>query len=75
MKEAREKGIVVIKRQLSVHIDFPVRCGVRLELSCSVPEGLGRQWPLCQEEGGTWGFVTLSQHHATGRTLEMPRRG
>ena len=50
--EAREKGIVVIKRQLSVHIDFPVLCGVRLELSCSVPEGLGRQCLLCQEEGG-----------------------
>lgn len=50
--EGREKGIVVIKRQLSVHIDFPVLCGVRLELSCSVPEGLGRQWPLCQEEAG-----------------------
>lgn len=33
MGESREKGIVVIKRQLSVHIDFPVLCGVRLELS------------------------------------------
>lgn len=50
--EGREKGIVVIKRQLSVHIDFPVLCGVRLGLSCSLPEGLGRQWLLCQEEGG-----------------------
>lgn len=46
-----EKGIVVIKRQLSVRIDFPVLCGVRLGLSCSVPAGLGRQWLLCQEEG------------------------
>jgi len=51
------------------------QCGAVSGSSCSVPEGLGRQWPLCQEEGGTWGFVTLSQHHATGRTLEMPRRG
>lgn len=52
MSEGREKRIVVIKRQLSVHIDFPVLCRVRLELSCSAPEGLRRQWLLCQEEGG-----------------------
>lgn len=42
----------MIKRQLSVHIDFPVLCGVRLEPSGSVPAGVGRQWPLCEEEGG-----------------------
>lgn len=52
MGKGRQKRIVVIKRQLSVHIDFPVLCGVRLELSCSVPEGLEGQWLLCQEEGG-----------------------
>lgn len=49
--KSREKGIVLIKRQLSVCIDFPVLCGVRLELSCSVPETLWGQWLLFQEEG------------------------
>lgn len=61
--EGREKGIVVIKRQLSVHIDFPVLCGVRLELSCSAPESLWRQRPLCQEErGGALTSVGVSWH-------------
>lgn len=36
--ESKEKRTVVSKRQLSVHIDFPVLCGVRLGLSCSVPQ-------------------------------------
>lgn len=52
MSESREKRSVVSKRQLSVHIDFPVLCGVRLGLSCSVPQSLGRQWLLYQDEGG-----------------------
>lgn len=52
MSESREKRTVVSKRQLSVHIDFPVLRGVRLGLSCSVPQSLGRQWLLYQNEGG-----------------------
>lgn len=52
MSKSREKGIVVIKRQLSVHIDFPVLCGVRLELCCSLPEGFWRQWLLCRRRRG-----------------------
>lgn len=70
MSEGREKGIVVIKRQLSVHIDFPVLCGVRLELSLFCPRRLwetmatvlggGRRF-VCK----SWGFMTRLQHPAT----------
>lgn len=60
MSENREKRTVVSKRQLSVHIDFPVLCGVRLGLSCSVPQSLGRQWLLYKDEGGALKRLTVS---------------
>lgn len=70
----------MIKRQLSVHIDFPVLCGVRLELSCSVPEGLWETMATVSGGGRgcinkSWGFMTRPQHHATLLILHMPHLG